>query len=355
MRRCRDLTRRFTNDNLSCGGGTLGSNNLKCEMILYNGVNDHFAVNDHFLISYANKDKCSAEYLNLMKLYHAGTDFCANRDDKYEMNFYAAATIGDCDKSVILKKNIHSGLRNRLLSYADVDLVKGAFSFWLSPSLREKKLFIDSGAFSAFTRGVKIDIKEYCEWLKINLKEIEVYANLDVIGDWKSSAKNQAFMESQGLKPLPTFHYQSPLNELERICKQYSYFALGGLVPLSKKRPTLMAWLDKCFAVIKKQWPKKIHCLGITAQPILERYPFYSCDSTAAIMGGGMGRVMNFEQGKLSHSDWVTELKEGVYQTADKDGKSGHLDRRIHNIEQMVAFERHITDLWTRRGITWND
>lgn len=337
------------------GGGTLGSNNLKCEMILYNGVNDHFAVNDHFLISYANKDKCSAEYLKLMKLYQARTDFVANKDEKYEMHFYAAATLGDCEKSNILEKNVYNGLRNRLLSFADVDLVKGAFQFWLNPSLKEKRLFVDSGAFSAFTRGAQIDIQKYCDWLKQNLAQITVYAGLDVIGDYKASAKNQEYMEAQGLKPLPTFHFKSPIEELERIVSRYDYFALGGLVPLSKNKPVLNAWLTKCMSVIKKHWPKRIHCLGITSQPILERYPFYSCDSTAAIMGGGMGRVMNFAHGKLSHSDWVTELKEGEYQTADKDGKSGHLDRRIHNIKAMVEFEKYVTDLWARRGIIWND
>lgn len=295
-----------------------------------------------------------------MFFYFAGTDYRANKDEKYEMNFYAAGNdvlgdnIGNKELEYV-NRALKVGLRNRLLSFVDVDLVKGAFQFWLNPQLQDKKVFIDSGAFSAFTRGAKIDIKKYCDWLKQHLQEIEVYAGLDVIGDWQASAKNQDYMEAQGLKPLPTLQFKSPIAELERIVKKYEYFALGGLVPLSRSKPVLNAWLTKCWSVIKKYWPRKVHCLGITAQPILEKYPFYSCDSTAAIMGGGMGRVMDFVGGKLSHSDWVTELKEGHYQTADKDGKSAHLDRRIHNIKAMVAFEKYITELWKKRGIVWND
>lgn len=315
-------------------------------MILYNcnlfPFDEEIRYGTNWLMSFAHPDECIKLFGIIKK----------HRD---EMNFYAAATLGDCQGSIDLEKNISTGLRNRLLSFADVDLVKGAFQFWLSPQLKEKKVFIDSGAFSAFTRGVKIDIKKYCDWLKQNMSEITVYAGLDVIGDWQASAKNQDYMEAQGLKPLPTFHFKSPIAELERIAKKYDYFALGGLVPLSRKKPTLNGWLDKCWQVIKKHWPKKVHCLGITAQPILEKYPFYSCDSTAAIMGGGMGRVMDFKNGRLSHSDWVEELKEGHYQTADKNGKSGHLDRRIHNIKAMVAFEKYITALWSKRGITWDD
>lgn len=292
-----------------------------------------------------------------MLCYFAGNDYSANRNDRYEMNFYAAALLGSGRDQIFLKRNLIAsgvGLRNRLLSFVDINLIEGAFKFWLNPQLKDKKVFIDSGAFSAFTRGAVIDIQKYCDWLKQNLREITVYAGLDVIGDWQASAKNQAYMEAHGLNPILAFHYGSPLSELERICKAYDYFAFGGMVSLAKKRNEMVAWLDRCFAVVKKFWPKKVHCFGVTAQPILERYPFYSCDSTAAIMGGGMGRVMDFKNGRLLHSDWVEELYAGHYQTADKDGKSGHLDRRIHNIKAMGAFEKYITALWAKRGIVWD-
>ena len=42
-------------------------------------------------------------------------------------------------------------------------------------------VFLDSGAFSAWTRGMEIDIQKYIEFIKQNQDIITVYANLDVI------------------------------------------------------------------------------------------------------------------------------------------------------------------------------
>ena len=268
------------------------------------------------------------------------------------MNFYNAALV---DLNFVQNLD-RRGLRNRLLSFADIDTVKGAFSFWLNPAIKDKKLFVDSGAFSAYSRGAVIDIKKYCEWLHLNKGQIEVYASLDVIGDWKKSAVNTETIERAGLHPLPTFHYNSPLSELHRLLKTYDYIALGGLVPLSRRRDELKRWLDICFTIVKKYFPKKIHLLGMTAQWVLERYPAYSCDSTAAILGGGMGRLMKFERGKLSGTTWRDQIEVGKQlDCSDKlvSVGSAHVNRRIANIKVMLAFEKHITDLWTKRGITW--
>lgn len=37
-------------------------------------------------------------------------------------------------------------------------------------------LFLDSGAYSAYTKGVNIDIQEYISFIKSNIKYISVYA-----------------------------------------------------------------------------------------------------------------------------------------------------------------------------------
>ena len=42
-------------------------------------------------------------------------------------------------------------------------------------------IFIDSGAFSAFTRGISIDIDEYIEFINSVHDNVELYASLDVI------------------------------------------------------------------------------------------------------------------------------------------------------------------------------
>ena len=84
-----------------------------------------------------------------------------------------------------------------------------------------KKIFLDSGAFSVSTGKAQVDIDEYIDFIKKHEDLFQIYANLDVIGDAKKTEQNQIYMEKKGLKPLPTFHYGSPYSELKKMIKKY--------------------------------------------------------------------------------------------------------------------------------------
>jgi hypothetical protein len=155
-------------------------------------------------------------------------------------------------------------------------------------------LFLDSGAFSADSKGVSIDIQEYIAFIKEHEDILEVYANLDVIGDPKATWKNQKIMERAGLKPLPTFHYGSDEEWLVRYLNAgYSYIALGGMVPIST--PALKPWLDRIFSKYicdEKGIPKvKVHGFGLTSLRLMMDYSWYSVDSTSWVMTGRMGSI----------------------------------------------------------------
>jgi len=115
-----------------------------------------------------------------------------------------------------------------------------------------------------FTGKIKIDINEYISFIKENKDKIEVYANLDVIGNYEATEKNQQYLEASGLRPLFTFHFGSPVEKLKNAVEKYDYIALGGLVPHSKNRKRLQNWLDRCFAVIGTKC--KVHGFGIMSQ-----------------------------------------------------------------------------------------
>lgn len=155
------------------------------------------------------------------------------------------------------------------------------------------KIFLDSGAFSAYSQGIKINIEEYISFIKIHKKHLAHYANLDVIGDPDATLKNQKTMESAGLNPIPCFHYGEPLKYLFYYLKQYDYIALGGMVPISTR--DLRRWLDKIFCNYicdKLGIPKvKVHGFGLTSFSLMKRYPWYSVDSTSWVLTGRMGSV----------------------------------------------------------------
>ena len=155
------------------------------------------------------------------------------------------------------------------------------------------ELFIDSGAFSAFTQGVAINLDEYIAFIKQYKDIITVYANLDVIGDAEGTLANQKRMEKAGLNPLPCFHYGEPIEFLKYYLGKYKYIALGGMVPISTK--DLGTWLDNLFANYicdKDGKPRvQVHGFGLTSLKLMLRYPWYSVDSTSWVVTGRMGAI----------------------------------------------------------------
>ena len=67
-------------------------------------------------------------------------------------------------------------------------------------------IFMDSGAFSAFTRKTEVNLNDYIKFLKQHENKLDVYCCLDVIGDVEATWKNFERMEKAGLHPLPVYH-----------------------------------------------------------------------------------------------------------------------------------------------------
>lgn len=156
-------------------------------------------------------------------------------------------------------------------------------------------LFIDSGAFSAWTQGKPVDVVEYADWLQQNEKHVDVYANLDVKGDVDAGLRNQAYLESRGLKPLPVFHGGEPLSVLSDMVKDYHYIALGGLAGNTHSGSKEMwRFIIKCFQMAK-DGGAVYHGFGMTNWKLLKALPWYSVDSTAWGQGYRYGAVPLFD------------------------------------------------------------
>ena len=180
-------------------------------------------------------------------------------------------------------------------------------------AIREKGdlIFLDSGAFSAYTLGVDLDLPTYCDYIKRNddiIRKDEgilMASVLDGIGDPQLTYENQLAMERLGVRPLPCFHAGEDERYLEWYIKNYEYITLGGMVGSSTKQ--LMIWLDR-------MWDKyltdgsgnpriKVHGFGITSIPIMERYPWWSCDSSSWIQSAAYGSVIMPDHGPMSVSE----------------------------------------------------
>lgn len=163
------------------------------------------------------------------------------------------------------------------------------------------EVFLDSGAFSAFSQNVMVDISSYCEYIHRYKHLIATYSNLDVIGSASGTLANQRRMEREGLHPLPVFHINEEWSFLQDYIEQYPYIALGGMVPYLNpgKRRILMQWLIKCFRLSEGR--SVFHGFGCTVWNAISSFPWYSVDSSTWAAGFKYGKVFLFDsrQGKM--------------------------------------------------------
>lgn len=152
------------------------------------------------------------------------------------------------------------------------------------------EVFADSGAYSAASLGVTISLKEYAAWLKDWDQLLTVRATLDVIGDHNATMRNTRTLEGMGLRVLPVFHVGTPWDELEKLCREYDYVALGGMVPHSTNHQAVMRWLVRCFK-IARETGTVFHGFGQTRLDTLKALPFYSVDSSAWGSGARFGQL----------------------------------------------------------------
>lgn len=172
------------------------------------------------------------------------------------------------------------------------------------------KIFLDSGAFSAYTLGVELSVADYCAYIDRNRDILRIDGKavmasvLDGIGDPLQTYRNQLEMEARGFSPLPCFHAGEDERYLEWYIQNYEYITLGGMVGSSTKQ--LCIWLDRIwdrYLTDGSGRPRlKVHGFGITAVPIMERYPWHSCDSSSWIQSAAFGSIVTPSHGPLSVS-----------------------------------------------------
>ena len=177
------------------------------------------------------------------------------------------------------------------------------------------KLLIDSGAHSAHTKGIKLDLDEYIEFVNKNIDKTTLYVQVDKIpGVYHKPKTLEDFIEAPRLswenylymkekskdwhKLVPVFHQGEDMKWLRNLC-DYT-FENGEHIPYIGLSPrgdvSLQAKYDfcaQCFSVIQSSTNPnvKTHAFGATSLSMLERLPFTSADSTTWVLVSAYGQV----------------------------------------------------------------
>lgn len=206
-------------------------------------------------------------------------------------------------------------------------------------------VFIDSGCFSADRSGKPIDLDAYMTFLHNVRDKITLYANLDVIGDWKASWENQKIMESEGLTPLPVHHLEDPMKCLN-WCLEYKYFALGGVAGGATTKDRIN-FFNKCWDIIcdEEGYPKsKVHGFGMASPSLVYKYPWFSIDTSSWVAYGRFGIVIlpKIKQNTYDYS--VSPVKIFVTDKSTKKGKDGvHYNTLSKN--EKESFHKYLEEL----------
>ncbi len=213
----------------------------------------------------------------------------------------------------------------------------------------KRTIFLDSGAFSAFTKGATIELEDYSRFVIKNRDLFHVVANLDDLHkNEQKTWDNQKELERMmpGVNILPTFHTREDPKWLKRYVDEYEYIAIGGMVAESKQ--WLRVWLDDI-------WDKyltdgagrarvKVHGFGMTNFDIANRYPWFSVDSTGWVLAGRYGLIFLPQPGnpyyKLAISDQSPKVKDwdshfDSVSDAHRANFTREIEARGFNVEEL--------------------
>lgn len=161
----------------------------------------------------------------------------------------------------------------------------------MGTSLKNRKYdnfdYVYSEEFQQYTQ-------DYIDFLKKESSNFFVYANLDVINNAELTWQQQLLLEQNGLSPAPVFHIGSPEKYLERYVDNYDYIAIAGMSGNSKKDVfPMLDYLFKKYIMDDKGKPRvKVHGLAATSLPLMQRYPWYSVDSSTCLKLAIYGNIL---------------------------------------------------------------
>ena len=206
---------------------------------------------------------------------------------------------------------------------------------WQIERIPNMKMFLlDSGAFTFMnSQKGKINFDEYLtRYINfINKYDIKYFFELDVdsiVGYEKVKQLRKRLENETGKKCIPVWHKSRGKEEYLKMCEEYDYVAIGGIVTkeITKEQYSFLPW----FINEAHKRGCKIHGLGFTDTNLLQKYHFDSVDSTAWLSGSRFGHVYYFDNGVMKNKTPPRGKKTVHYKLIDEQ-----------NVNEWLKFQRY--------------
>lgn len=192
----------------------------------------------------------------------------------------------------------------RLISFAYAKIAQD-FSFLVEECQRDTTFLLDSGAFTSWTKGEKVDIDDLSSFFEKTILSNRylsdaVMINLDVIPGRKGvdptpaeidaamidSDKNYDLLNSRFPgKILPVFHQGEPQSYLDHILGKTDHICLSPRNDVIEKQR--VRWVSEVFRP-----GMKAHGLATTGNLMMNIVDWFSVDSATWIMTAAVGGIM---------------------------------------------------------------
>lgn len=183
-----------------------------------------------------------------------------------------------------------------------------------------------------------INIDEYLEhlnkykgyiWRAVNLDIIPGVQGIkptqdEIIQAAEQGWQNYLYLKKNGWNTVHVFHQHEPLWVLDRMLKECDYIGISPCNDSSEQAKYI--WMDTIFRyILESDNPKiKTHGFAVTSKTLMERYPWYSCDSSSYSLTAAMGSIFT-PYGRVYVSD-----------------ENKHRSEHINNKPQEI--QKHIND-----------
>lgn len=209
---------------------------------------------------------------------------------------------------------------------------------WQIPVIKKCKFFLlDSGAFTFMNayKG-KVNWKEYIDkYINfINEHDIKYFFELDVdsVLGYENVKKIRHYIEEKtGKQCIPVWHKARGKAEWLKLCDEYNYVAIGGIVTREIK-PSEYKYFTWLINEAHKRGCK-VHGLGFTNLSGLKIYKFDSVDSTSWKSGNRFGTLYVYEKGTLRR---ITKPPGKRMVTGEK---YSHVERFV--LEEWLKFQKY--------------
>lgn len=220
------------------------------------------------------------------------------------------------------------------------------------------KLMVDSGSFTAYTKGVYIDIDDYLKFIEEVGDYVDVFVAVDDVPDpanmdfskADTTWNNYLYMverisEKNRDKLIPVFHYGEDFKHLKRFLeyrhpdgKPIDYIGLA--ISLEGTTNIRIKWENTCRQIIKESSNPnvKTHAFGVGVKSVLDCIDCTSTDATSWVKAAAYGMI-RINDKPIYISDVSKESLTGKHYTERSKGLQESVEKVIKDrgftIEQL--------------------